>query len=65
MNWGSLGAFVDMGGYGLFVWGSYGAAVLCIAIELMALKQRARRLARHDGQMGHASGDMNGDGRTV
>ena len=34
-----------MGGYGLFVWGSYGAAVLCIAIELLALKQRARRLA--------------------
>ncbi len=44
MNWGSVAAFVDMGGYGLFVWGSYGVALLCIVIELIALKQRARRL---------------------
>jgi len=44
MNWGSLDAFLDMGGYGLFVWGSYGVAVLCVAIELLALKARARRL---------------------
>jgi len=48
MNWGSLGAFVDMGGYGLFVWGSYGAAVLCVAIELLALRQRARRPAQNE-----------------
>jgi len=46
MSWGSLAAFLDMGGYGLFVWGSYGAAVLCVVIELLALKARARRLAR-------------------
>jgi len=44
MNWGSVDAFLDMGGYGLFVWGSYGVAVLCVAIELLALKARARRL---------------------
>jgi len=44
MSWGSLAAFLDMGGYGLFVWGSYGAAVLCVAIELVALNARARRL---------------------
>jgi heme exporter protein D len=44
VNWGSWHAFLDMGGYGLYVWGSYGVAALCIAIELIALKARARRL---------------------
>jgi len=44
MNWGSLQAFLDMGGYGLYVWGSYGVAALCIVIELVALRARARRL---------------------
>jgi heme exporter protein D len=44
MNWGSVDAFLHMGGYGLFVWGSYGVGVLCIVIELLALKARARRL---------------------
>ena len=49
MNWGSLDAFLDMGGYGLFVWGSYGVGLLCVVIELIALRQRARRLARGAG----------------
>ena len=42
MNWGSLDAFLAMGGYGLYVWGSYGAALLCIAIEIGTLVHRAR-----------------------
>jgi heme exporter protein D len=45
MNWGSFGAFIDMGGYGLYVWGSYGMTALCIVIELWALSRRARRAA--------------------
>ncbi|MDX1376979.1 MAG: heme exporter protein CcmD [Burkholderiales bacterium] len=45
MSWGSLEAFLDMGGYGLFVWGSYGVGVLCVALEMIALRARARRLA--------------------
>jgi len=44
VNWGSLQAFLDMGGYGMFVWGSYGVGVLCVVIELVALRARARRL---------------------
>jgi len=49
MNWGNLQAFLDMGGYGLYVWGSYGVAALCLVIELVALRGRARRLARTAG----------------
>jgi heme exporter protein D len=32
-----------MGGYGLFVWGSYGMAAAILAIELWQLKVRRRR----------------------
>jgi heme exporter protein D len=38
MSWGSLNEFMAMGGYGLYVWGSYGVAALCIALELISLK---------------------------
>jgi heme exporter protein D len=38
MNWGSLNEFLEMGGYGLYVWGSYGAALLCILMEIILLK---------------------------
>jgi heme exporter protein D len=43
MNWGSLENFLAMGGYGLYVWGSYGVTLLCIAAELWALERRSRR----------------------
>lgn len=42
MNWSSVGAFIDMGGYGLYVWGSYGVTALCIAVEAWTLARRAR-----------------------
>jgi heme exporter protein D len=44
MSWGSVGEFFAMGGYGVYVWGSYGVAALCIAVELWALARRARRV---------------------
>ena len=42
MNWGSWDNFWAMGGYGFFVWGSYGMAVAVIAIETWQLKVRRR-----------------------
>ena len=36
--------FFHMGGYGFFVWGSYGVAALALALEMVALRRR-RRLA--------------------
>jgi heme exporter protein D len=38
VNWGSLNEFLEMGGYGLYVWGSYGVALLCILLEIILLK---------------------------
>lgn len=40
MNWGSAADFWAMGGYGFFVWGSYAAVVVVIAIELWLLRAR-------------------------
>ncbi len=42
MNWGSAGEFFAMGGYGLYVWGSYAVTLLCVVIELGALAGRRR-----------------------
>lgn len=33
MNWGSASEFFAMGGYGLYVWGSYGAALVALVVE--------------------------------
>jgi heme exporter protein D len=42
MNWQSLGHFLAMGGYGLYVWGSYGVAVIVVCLEIVALRRRMR-----------------------
>ena len=46
MKWGSASAFLTMGGYAGYVWGSYGVAALCIALEVALLAARHRRLRR-------------------
>ena len=46
MTWSSLSDFLAMGGYALYVWGSYGMTVLLVVIELAAL--RARRVRAMD-----------------
>jgi heme exporter protein D len=33
--------FLAMGGYGFFVWGSYGAAALCIFLEVYFLNKKS------------------------
>jgi len=43
MNWGSFDAFVAMGGYGLYVWGSYLVTAAGLAIEIALLIVRRRR----------------------
>jgi heme exporter protein D len=43
VNWGSLDNFLAMGGYGLYVWGSYGMAVLCIFLEVFFLQRSMKK----------------------
>ena len=43
MIWHGVGDFLAMGGYALYVWGSYGVTVLLVAMELAALRGRRNR----------------------
>ncbi len=55
MIWNSWGSFWSMGGYGLYVWGSYAVCVAFIALEaLMASRRfaRAREQASARGEKG-------------
>lgn len=38
--WNSPAEFFAMGGYGLYVWGSFGVCALALAIEPWLVKQR-------------------------
>ena len=40
MNWGSAGEFFAMGGYGLYVWGSFGVTALGLLIETRLAAKR-------------------------
>lgn len=42
MTWGNLDNFLAMGGYGLYVWGSYGVTLVLIVAELVVLARRKR-----------------------
>ena len=46
MNWGSFDEFARMGGYGFYVWGSWGAVAAGIALELIFLLRRLGRARR-------------------
>ncbi len=50
MNWKDFDAFVAMGGYGFYVWGSYLVTAVLIVAEILALRMR-RRAAEQARQM--------------
>jgi heme exporter protein D len=51
MEWGSVSEFLAMGGYGLYVWGSYGVTVLALLLEVVLVVRRARTPAANAGRM--------------
>ena len=46
MNWGSVGEFIAMGGYGWYVWGAYDVTFILLAVELMLVFRRRRAAQR-------------------
>jgi heme exporter protein D len=51
MNWGSASEFFAMGGYGLYVWGSFGVTAAALLIEVALVKKRltdTRRVLRRE-----------------
>lgn len=43
-NWATWSDFLQMGGYGPYVWGSFGVTALLLAAELWQLRRRRARL---------------------
>ncbi len=54
LYWDSWSEFLAMGGYGLYVWGSFGVTFLVLAGEVLTLRARQRALARDNEE---ANGD--------
>ncbi len=46
MHWNSLAEFLAMGGYGFYVWGSFGVTFVCMALELWSLNKRSQRVTQ-------------------
>ncbi len=40
MYWKSINELVTMGGYGLYVWVSFGVTFVCMAVEIWLLSER-------------------------
>jgi heme exporter protein D len=46
MRWSSLSEFISMGGYGLYVWGSYAVTLVLLGGEVIMLLKRRRVLSK-------------------
>ena len=46
MHWNSVGEFLAMGGYGLYVWGSFGACALLMLAEPLLARRRLSEVRR-------------------
>ena len=57
MSWGSWSNFFAMGGYGLYVWGSYAVVAGLIAAEVVLLALRRRNILDHLKLMAKSRGD--------
>ena len=52
IHWNSFSDFLAMCGYGFYVWGSFGATVLIMAVEpIMVARNRKTTIARLKRQM--------------
>jgi heme exporter protein D len=48
MYWNSFDDFLRMGGYGLYVWGSYVVVLLAVAGEAWSVRRRLQRAQAGD-----------------
>jgi heme exporter protein D len=53
MIWASAADFFVMGGYGVYVWGSFGITAACITLEIFLLRARRRAALRALGAGSH------------
>ena len=55
MNWASWSDFFAMGGYALYVWGSYGVVFGLLAVEVVLLILRRRSILQRLARMHSAA----------
>ena len=46
MYWKSIHEFLAMGGYGLYVWTSFGITAICMGVEVWAIQHRFQVLSK-------------------
>jgi heme exporter protein D len=52
IHWNSFADFIAMGGYGIYVWGSFGVTALIMTIEpILVARNRRTTIARLKRQM--------------
>jgi heme exporter protein D len=44
MQWNNAAEFFAMGGYAVYVWGSFGACALCMGIEPLLIRHKRRQV---------------------
>ena len=47
MHWNSVSEFLAMGGYGLYVWGSFGLTAAVVVGEVLAVRARRKAVLRN------------------
>jgi heme exporter protein D len=52
MQWNSVSEFLAMGGYGFYVWISFGITAICMLSELMVVRYRYSEALKHQGMTG-------------
>ena len=63
IHWQSFSDFIAMGGYGTYVWGSFGVTVLIMVIEpIIVARTRKTTLARLQRQL---RAEMRADHRNI
>ena len=52
MSWGGATEFFAMGGYGLYIWGSFGVIALCMAADALTAIKRHSGTRAEPGENG-------------
>jgi len=47
MQWHSVSEFLDMGGYALYVWGSFGISAVVVIAEILQVRAKHREVLRN------------------
>jgi len=57
MQWHSVSEFFAMGGYAFYVWGSFGATALVMALEVWQVRARRRQIWRNLSEQPESQND--------